>query len=74
MNSKYFDFSFCHGDPILLDDQISINNLKYNIDDDSKINIDKILYAKKKKIDLFDPHSDFLMIYALNSQVKMIQM
>ena len=59
MNSKYFDFSFCHDDPILLDDQISINNLRYNINDDTPINIDKILYAKKMKVDLFDPHSDF---------------
>ena len=60
MNSKYFDFSICHEDPILLDNQINITNLKYNLDDETPIDIDKILYAKKFKIDLFDPHSEFL--------------
>ena len=60
MNSKSFDFSLCHEDPILLDDQVNINNLKYDIDNDNPINIERIIYAKKLKVDLFDPHSDFL--------------
>lgn len=60
MNSKSFDFSFCHSDPILLNRTIDINNLKYDKNDNTPINIDRILYAKKLKVDLFDPHSDFL--------------
>ena len=52
--------SICHEDPILLDDKISIYDLKYNLSDNTTIDIDKIKYAKKLKIDLFDPHSDFL--------------
>ena len=61
MNSKTFDFSLCHDDPILLDQQINITNLRYDIyDDNIPIDTDKILYAKKYKIDLFDPHSPFL--------------
>ena len=60
INSKYFDFSLCHKDPIYLDNQINITELKYDLDDETPINIEKITYAKKLKIDLFDPHSDFL--------------
>ena len=60
MNSKSFDFSFCHSDPILLNRTVDINSLKYNENDNTPINIDRILYAKKLKVDLFDPHSDFL--------------
>ena len=60
MNSKNFDFSFCHNDPILLDNQININDLKYDLADDTPINMDKVMYAKKLKVDLFDPHSPFL--------------
>jgi hypothetical protein len=60
MNSKTFDFNFCHDDPILLNQTVSISDLKYDINDNTPINIDRIMYAKKKKIDLFDPHSDFL--------------
>jgi len=60
INSKTFDLSICHEDPILLDDKISIYDLKYNLSDNTTIDIDKIKYAKKLKIDLFDPHSDFL--------------
>ena len=58
INSKYFDFSFCNKDPILLDEQISIDDLKKS--DNTPIDIDRIMYAKKLKIDLFDPHSEFL--------------
>ena len=68
MNSKIFDFSLCHEDPILFDNQINITTLRYSKDDNStnntnitdEINVERILFAKKKKIDLFDPHSQFL--------------
>ena len=60
INSKTFDFSFCHEDPILYDEEIYLNNLTYDYDDTRAIDIEKILYAKKLKIDLFDPYSDFL--------------
>ena len=60
INSKTFDLSLCHEDPILLDDTISIYDLRYNLSDNTTVDIDKIIYAKKLKIDLFDPHSDFL--------------
>ena len=60
INSKYFDFSLCHKDPIYLDNQINITELKYELDDETPIDIEKITYAKKLKIDLFDPHSNFL--------------
>ena len=59
MNSKTFDFSLCHVEPILFEEEINITNLTYDYDDNTTINIDQIMYAKKKKIDLFDPHSDF---------------
>lgn len=60
MNSKTFDFSLCHEEPILFDNQVNINSLQYDFNNDKPIDIDKIMYAKKLKIDLFDPHSDFL--------------
>ena len=60
INSKYFDFSLCYKNPIYLDNQINITELKYDLDDETPIDIEKIIYAKKLKIDLFDPHSDFL--------------
>ena len=60
MNSKNFDFSLCHDEPILLDQQINIDTLRYDISNDTSIDIEKILYAKKFKVDLFDPHSPFL--------------
>ena len=58
INSKNFDFSLCHKDQILLDLEVGIEDLQYA--DETPINIDKILFAKKSKIDLFDPHSEFL--------------
>ena len=60
INSKTYDLSFCHEDPILFDDEIKVEYLKYARDDDSDIDIDKILYGRKKAIDLFDRYSDFL--------------
>ena len=60
INSKTFDFSFCHDDPILLDYEIPISSLKYAKDSSKPIDIDKILYGRKFGIDLFDPYSDFL--------------
>ena len=60
MNSKTFDFSLCHNDPILLDNQVKIDDLRYDFNNDKNIDIEKIMYAKKLKIDLFNPHSDFL--------------
>ena len=68
LNSKTFDLSLCHEDPILFDNQINITTLKYgNVDNTTnttnttdEINVDRIIYAKKLKVDLFDPHSQFL--------------
>ena len=70
INSKTFDFSFCHEDPILLDDEVNIEDLRYSNDSyytnnssnttNITIDIDKILYGRKYGIDLFDPYSDFL--------------
>ena len=60
INSKNYDFSFCHEDPILLEDKININYLTYSKDDNNKINLNKILYGRKHNIDLFDPNSAFL--------------
>lgn len=60
INSKNFDLSLCHEDPIMLDEEINIQDLKYDLEIDKPIDIDKIMFAKKLKIDLFDPHSEFL--------------
>ena len=60
INSKTFDFSFCSAEPILFENEILINNLKYANDNNKKIDIDKILYGRKLGIDLFNPYSDFL--------------
>ena len=69
--SLEYDFSVCHEDPILLNMDININDItalrkkkKENADDpdiyeNTKINIDRVLYAKKLNIDLFDYHSQF---------------
>ena len=60
INSKNFDFSFCNKEPILLEEKININTLKYNSTNDTEsVNIKKILYGRKYGIDLFDPYSDF---------------
>ena len=73
INSKTFDFSFCHEDPILLDDEVNIEDLRYSNDSyytnnssnatNITIDIDKILYGRKYGIDLFDPYSDFNIIW-----------
>ena len=55
INSKTYDFSFCHDDPILFDDEIKIEDLKYSNDAKKSIDINKILYGRKFGIDLFDP-------------------
>ena len=71
ISSKEYDFSFCNEDPIFLDDEINIEDLKYSNENSSDIsnitnntnitiNIDKILYARKYGIDLFDRYSSFL--------------
>ena len=49
MNSKTFDFNFCHEDPILLNQTVSITELRYDTNDNTPINIDRIIYAKKKE-------------------------
>ena len=60
ISSKEYDFSFCHEDPILFDDEIKIEYLKYANDKNKPIDVDKILYGKKYGIDLFDRDSTFL--------------
>ena len=60
INSKNYDFSFCNEDPILFEDEIKIEYLRYADDENNAIDIDKILYARKFGIDLFDPYSSFL--------------
>ena len=60
INSKEYDFSFCHENPILLDNEINVKYLRYDYGDNKPIDLDKILYGKKYGIDLFDPFSDFL--------------
>ena len=60
INSKSFDFSFCNKEPILLEDEIKLEELKYNsTNDNDSINLDKVLYGRKYGIDLFDPYSNF---------------
>ena len=59
INSKTFDFSFCNREPILFEDEISIDDLKYNSTDNESISLDTILYGRKYGIDFFDPFSDF---------------
>ena len=60
INSKYYDFSFCNEDPILYDNEIEIDEIKYTNDSDKKLDIKKLLYGRKLKIDLFNPYSAFL--------------
>ena len=71
LNSTTYDFSFCNEDPILLNNSINIDQIqvfkkkqKTNVKEkDSydlyKLNIERVMYAKKKDIDLFDLHSEF---------------
>ena len=60
INSKTYDFSFCNGDPILFEDEIKVEHLKYANDGNNPIDVNKILYGRKFGIDLFDPDSTFL--------------
>jgi hypothetical protein len=72
LSSSNYDFSLCHEDPILLSMDININEVKalkkkekenvYDRDiyETTDINMDRVLYAKKFNIDLFDPYSQFL--------------
>ena len=59
INSKNFDFSFCSKDPILLEDEINIDNLRYNYTDNKTFDINTLLYGRKYGIDLFDIYNDF---------------
>ena len=60
INSKNFDLSFCNEDQILFEDKIKVVDLRYNIGDNTPIDVDKILYGRKFGIDLFDYDSSFL--------------
>ena len=60
INSKVFDLSFCHKDPIIFEDEIKLEYLRYNYTDNTAIDLDTILYGKKLGIDFFDPYSAFL--------------
>ena len=60
INSKDYDFSFCSSDPILYENEIEIDHIQYADDKKTKLDINKILYGRKYKIDLFNPYSDFL--------------
>ena len=71
INSKTYDFSICNSDPILLSLQVNVDTIQifkkkerenaYDPDvyELSNLNIDRILYAQKYNIDLFNIHSDF---------------
>ena len=64
ISSKTFDFSFCHQDPILFEDEVEVDFLTYNYSsnytENATVDIDTILYGRKFGIDLFDPYSAFL--------------
>ena len=65
INSKNYDFTFCNEDPILLEDEIKYEYLKYSISNytlypNNSLDIDKILYGRQYGIDLFDRYSSFL--------------
>ena len=59
INSNDYDFSFCNNDPILFDEEIHINTLRYNYNDTTPIDIQQIMYGKKYGVDLFNPNSEF---------------
>ena len=71
INSTYYDFSICNKKPIFLNMSISIDDIKALRKKEKKnayardtyeqvdINIERVLYAKKKGIDLFDFNGDF---------------
>ena len=47
ISSKNTDFSFCNDDPILFDNEVQIENIKYSNDNKKKLDINKILYGRK---------------------------
>ena len=71
INSKTYDFSICNSDPILLSLQVNVDTIQIfkkkerenaydpEVYELSNLNIDRILYAQKYNIDLFNIHSDF---------------
>ena len=59
INSNDYDFSFCNNEPILFDEEIHINTLRYNYNDTTPIDIQQIMYGKKYGVDLFNPNSEF---------------
>ena len=59
INSKYYNFYYCHEDPILFDDEINIQYLRYNYNDKTPINLKTISYGKSYGVDLFNPNSEF---------------
>lgn len=71
INSQIYDFTICNSDPILLSLPVNIDTIQifkkkerenaYDPDvyELSNLNIDRILYAQKYNIDLFNIHSDF---------------
>lgn len=59
INSKNYDFSVCNDDQILFEDDIKVADLRYGENDPTPIDIDKIIYARKKGIDLFNFDSPF---------------
>ena len=60
INSKTFDLSFCHEDPILFEDEVEVDSLTYNYTDNTTLDLNTILYGRKFGFDFFDPSSDFL--------------
>ena len=75
INGSSFDFSFCSSDPIILKKSIHINEIKrYKLSETNEyiltdIDINQVLYAKSKNIDLFNINSNFFndICYKFNS-------
>ena len=71
INSKTYDFSKCNSDPILLSFPISIDTIQISKKKEKEnaydpdiyelcdLNIERILFAQKSNIDLFNIHSEF---------------
>ena len=76
VNGHSFDFSFCNSDPIILKKSININQIKkYKFFSETNeykyidLDVEQILYAESKNIDLFDINSEFFndICYKFNS-------